>query len=167
MTEINQQNIRPKSSTKFKFVPISLIRCHVGGPVHHCNPNYYCGHILRRSPAVSLTLERECTTNPAARQRKTSTTPALAVCAATRGQDYPVGPSQDSQLANDTRTNMATTSLTRLIAVFPSPMPWWGLGDAPAHARDPRSDSPLAGAGTNNLPAACRGVLHYEFYVPR
>ena len=56
---------------------------------------------------------------------------------------------------NHTSTNQVTTSLRIYsIAVSPSLLPAWGFGAAPAHPRDPKRDSLLAGAGKNNLPAA-------------
>ena len=39
-------------------------------------------------------------------------------------------------------------------AVSPLLLPAWGFEAAPAHPRDPKNDSLLAGAGKNNLPAA-------------
>ena len=62
-------------------------------------------------------------------------------------------------LPNHTSTNRVTTSLRSSIAVSPSLLPARGFGAAPAHPRDPKSDSLLAGAGKNNLPvaAALRG----------
>ena len=62
-------------------------------------------------------------------------------------------------LPNQTSTIQAMTSLRSSIAVYPSLLPAWGLGAAPAHAGYPKIDSPLAGAGNTSLPlaAALRG----------
>ena len=62
-------------------------------------------------------------------------------------------------LPNHTCTNQLTTSLRSSIAVSTSLLPAWGFEAAPAHPRDPKSDSLLAGAGKTSLQlaAALRG----------
>ena len=57
-------------------------------------------------------------------------------------------------LPNYTSTNHVTSSLGSSIATSPSLLPAWGFGAAPAHPRDPKSDSLLPGAGKSNLPVA-------------
>ena len=49
-------------------------------------------------------------------------------------------------------TNQVTTWLKTSMPVSPSLLPAWGFGAAPAHTRDPKSDSLQVGAGKINLP---------------
>ena len=62
-------------------------------------------------------------------------------------------------LPNHTSTDQVTTSLRSSIAVSASLLAAWGFGAAPAHPRDPKSDSLLSDAGKTSLPlaAALRG----------